>query len=145
MTIKLQHDYDGDGYAKAQHLEELGGIIFYEDEKDGPQCVLGDKDDELGLELGDYLDEVLVDPTPDAKARVIRGYRWARDKTPLADRIREVHPDSDAKAQPDGSVLMRCPSPDHPDMWASFLIDDTAGKCMSCGHETTVRNILTGT
>lgn len=143
MTIKLQEHQLGGMYVGATTLEEVGAIMHAEDV--GSECVLSDEHDALQLELGDYLDEVLVEPTPDEKARVIRGYRWARDETPLAERIREVHPDSDAKAQPDGSVLMRCPSPDHPDMWASFLIDDTAGKCMSCGHETTVRNILTGT
>jgi len=142
MTTLNIHPHKLDLYGTAETLEDLGELLCGDDEAGG--CVLDDEHDALTLELGDYLDEVLVDPTEDEKARVIRGYRWTRDHTPTDERLRDVHENLMAKRQGDGSILMRCPNPDHPDQHPSFLIQGCAGKCLSCGYETTVDALLKG-
>lgn len=77
MTIKLQEHQLGGTYAGAATLEEVGAIMHAEDV--GGECVLSDEHDALNLELGDYLDQVLDEPTEEDKRRVIDGYRAARD------------------------------------------------------------------
>lgn len=122
MTIKLQEHQLGGTYAGATTLEEVGAIMYAEDV--GSECVLSDEHDALQLELGDYLDEVLDDPTEEDKRRVLDGYRAARDGLVTTEQYAANHSlvsITEHKTEAEMQAALDEFTPDeHPSTWGSF-------------------------